>query len=328
MKRTDTHRPSAINPDEYEYVAQECMKIEGLGDCEVVLYNREQVRLHMARTGGTYSGHEHGGNCMVCGSVNAIYTILFYHRPTNTYVRMGEDCARKCDMGGDFDTNAFRAALEDARLHHAGKRKAAALLADWGLTRAWELYLADAPRCTCGWARLNNWHATRYEFPGAEPPTPASPCTCPLFRYEENTIRDIVDKLVRYGSISEKSQDFIRGLLGRLDNRAELDAQREAEHAAAAPCPTGRVKITGTVLAVKLDEESSFGPTTKMLVRSDLGFKVWGTRPSGSHAEKGDRVEFTATVEPARQDPKFGYYKRPTGCTVLERAAETVEAAQ
>src|SRR3954467_8647095 len=101
MKRTDTHRPSAIIPSEYTWVAQEVAPIFGLGDCHFILAERERIRAHMDRTGGTYAGHAHGGNCMVCGNANAIYTILFYHEPTNSYVRMGERCAMKCDMGID-----------------------------------------------------------------------------------------------------------------------------------------------------------------------------------------------------------------------------------
>ena len=98
-ERSDVHRPSALNPEDYEFVGQEVSKFEGIESCEFILREREAIRAHMAKTGGNYSGHEHGGNCMVCGSPNAIYTVLFYHQKTNTYVRMGQDCAMKCEMG-------------------------------------------------------------------------------------------------------------------------------------------------------------------------------------------------------------------------------------
>ena len=90
MNRTDTHRPSAIIPDDYEFVACECTKIEGLGDCLFIQQQREMIKAHMTRTGGTYSRHEHGGNCHICGSVNLIYSILYFHAPSNSYIRLGK----------------------------------------------------------------------------------------------------------------------------------------------------------------------------------------------------------------------------------------------
>src|SRR5215469_17049189 len=104
MTRTDIHRPSAIVPDDYEFVAFEHIKIESFGECEYVLQQRRLIQQHMERTGATYSAHEHGGNCMICGNVMATYTILFYHAKTNSYVRAGQDCAQKLEMSyGDFN---------------------------------------------------------------------------------------------------------------------------------------------------------------------------------------------------------------------------------
>ena len=98
MTRTDAHRPSVINPAEYEYVAQELIPIgrytgDILADCDFLQSERLRIRRHMERTGGTYSQHFHGGHCKVCGNANAIYTVLFYHDNTNNYVRIGSDCA-------------------------------------------------------------------------------------------------------------------------------------------------------------------------------------------------------------------------------------------
>lgn len=291
MTRTDIHRPSAIVPDEYEYVGQEYIPVHGIGDCYALQAMRERIREHMARTGGSYSPHSHGGNCMVCGSVNAIYTVLFYHRPSNTYVRMGQDCATKCDMGGDFKNSAFRAAVDDARKAHAGKAKAQAILSDKGLSAAWDIFAATDTA---------------------------------QFKYEEATIRNIVGKLVQYGSASEKQFEFIGKLLAQIPNRNAVAAQRQAEADAAAPCPSGRMVIEGTVLTVKVDDGGYYGPTTKILVKHDSGWKVWGTRPSGTNAERGDKVRFTATVKVSDKDPKFGYYSRPLKAEVLQRAAEEV----
>lgn len=293
MTRTDPHRPGAIVPDDYEYVGQECLKIECLADCYVLQAERANIRAHMTRTGGAYSHHEHGGNCGVCGSVNTVYTILYWHRPSNTYVRMGSDCAAKCDMGGDTDGGAFRAAVQDALAAQAGKRKAQAVLTEAGLTRCWDLYATPGFHgCECGcwcncareWERAQGW------------------------RTEEPTIIDIVRKLIQYGGISEAQERFLGTLLARIDGRAERDAAEAAARALAADCPTGRLVIEGVVLGLK-EQESEYGIVTKMLVQADSGYKVWGTRTA--NANKGDRVQFRATVTPSRGDTKFGFFSRP-----------------
>lgn len=124
--RTDTHRPSAIDPTEYQFVAFEYVKLDDIGACYFLQTERARISAHMERTGGTYSGHEHGGNCMVCGNVLATYTVLFYHEKTNSYVRMGDICAQKCDMAysdGEFD--AFKRHIDNVRANKAGEAESA-----------------------------------------------------------------------------------------------------------------------------------------------------------------------------------------------------------
>lgn len=315
MERTDIHRPSAIVPADYEYVGIEFMKIETFGDCAIIEAARAIVKAHMMRTGGTYSVHEHGGNCHVCGA-HAIYTVLFYHAKSNSYVRTGNDCAQKLDMA--FDGNAFKRFVEGvkgAREAHAGKKKAQALLADQGIERAWPIYIAEWPQHTpeCGASGKDQYGDDN----GA-----SVPCNCDIVarvrdfdQYEERTIRDIVSKVVRFGNISDRAAAFVSNLLEKIANRAVMAAQRATEAEAAAPVPTGRVIITGRVLAVKTQERESYyrgdsGIDTKVLIQGLTGFKVWGNR--FMNAEKGNLVTFTATIKPSKNDPKFGYFSRPS----------------
>ena len=280
--RTDVHRPSAINPADYEYVAFEYLKIEDLGSALFLQAEREIIRGHMARTGGRYSTHEHGGNCMVCGSVNAVYTVLFYHRPSNTYVRMGTDCAQKCEMAySDGDANAFKMKCKTALEFAAGKKKAQATLTEKGLEAAWGLYTTE-------------------QVPN---------------QYEELTVCDIVRKLIQYGSISEAQEKFIRNLLYKISNREEIARQREAEKAAALQVPVGRMQITGTIMKVA-SYDSIYGTSTKMTIKSPDGWLAFGTVPSNAECNRGDKVTFTATLEPSKDDSKFGFFKRPTKMTV------------
>lgn len=285
LHRTDVHRPSAIVPSDYDYVGFEVMKVFDLGSALILQEERARIERHMARTGGKYSTHEHGGNCGVCGSPNAVYTVLFHHRPSNTYVRMGQDCAEKCDMAyytGSLD--AFKTSVKDARELQAGKRKAEAILADEGLSAAWTIYLGtDAGR-------------------------------------EELTVKDIVGKLVRYGSISEKQVAFLRRLLDTITNRAAITAQRAAEKASAPHWTAGRQNITGTILKVS-EQETQFGLAIKAFIKLADGRTCWGTMSKG---ERGDTVTFAAAIEPVANDPTHAFFRRPT-CIVVAAAPTSTE---
>ncbi len=108
--RKDIHRPSVINPADYEFVCFEYLKVESLGDAEFLTAERERKARHMQRTGGTYSRHEHGGNCYICGAA-CIYTALFYHSATNVYLHTGLECAEKMELQ---DAEKFRKTVQDA----------------------------------------------------------------------------------------------------------------------------------------------------------------------------------------------------------------------
>jgi hypothetical protein len=278
MKRTDVHRPSVINPEDYEFVAVECRKILDCGDVEMVLQERSILDAHMKRTGGTYSRHAHGGNCHVCGNANAIYTMLFYHAKTNTYIRMGEDCASKVECGDTLRLRRITDAVAAAQYAYAGKLKAQGVLAELGLTRAWEL-------------------------------TKAYGVNAELLGHEEGLISNIVGKLVSYGSISEKQVEFLRSLLQQIDTRAERMAQRKAEHDAAKPAPAGRTKVEVEVVSIK-EQENDFGKRWVMTVKSIAeGWIAWGSAPYG--VERGQRITLAATFAPKADDPKFAFFKRP-----------------
>lgn len=135
MIRTDIHRPSAINPADYEFVGFECLPKNGDEfSAEAQRIERERIKSHMARTGGKFSSHAHGGVCMVCGNANAIYTAVFHHGPSNDYVRMGQDCAEKVEVHCDPDAfRRFKVALKR-------ERDMRAALTAYGIEDVWEIY--------------------------------------------------------------------------------------------------------------------------------------------------------------------------------------------
>lgn len=327
-KRTDIHRPSAINPEEYYFVECYCLESHDIGEALANIEARKRIREHMERTGGRYSNHDHGGTCHVCGA-HANYLAVFYHEATNRYICTGFDCAAKMDMGDKMAFRALKRAIADARQAKAGKMKAQAILTDAGMARAWELYAGQnipadrEPRreCHCGYSLSCRDCQGTGERPNSY-----------------DILRDIVGRLVQYGNISDKQLAFLAKLVDRVDNYAKFEAAREAkraaEAAAAADCPTGRVVITGEVISTR-SQASDWGLTYKMLVKDDRGFKVWGTVPAGidmytvaagkpgdywqrQHTVgRGDRVEFTATLKPSPDDPKFGFASRPAKAKML-----------
>jgi hypothetical protein len=289
MARTDIHRPSVIQPEEYTFVAHDYVWVGDLGAALFLKEQREILAAHMAKTGGRYSTHEHGGNCYVCGSVNAIYTSTFYHQASNSYIKVGTDCAEKM---WNHDGSRFRKQVKAAIEAQAGKAKAQAVLADEGLSDCWAIY--NAP---------NDW-----EQPGAQ---------------QRGIIADIVHKLIRYGSISDAQVGLLRRLVDQIANAGKIAAQRAAEAEAAKPLPqfAGRARIQGKVLTTKV-VDSQYGSTIKMLVQHADGWKVWGTMPASLDSGcKGAVVAFDAAVQASPDDPKFGFFSRPTKAIVVQVAA-------
>lgn len=278
--RTDEHRPSEIVPEDYDFVCVQYLWSTGSsffdGEIAYTIEQRKIFEAHKAKTRGAISDHDHGGTCHCCGAT-ARYVARFYHAKSNTYVNLGEICANKLEMG---DRNAFqvmRRSIKDARDAIAGKRKAQALLADLGLTRAWDLYDADI------------------DYP----------------HRQEVTIVSVVSSIIKLGYVSEKQELFLRKLLYEIDHRAEIEARRKAEAETAADCPSGRMKIAGKVLSIK-SQPSVYGDVLKMLVQHPTGFKVWGSVPRDlSDVQRNCWVEFTATVTPSDKDRSFGFYSRP-----------------
>ena len=313
--RTDTHRPSAINPTEYEFVSFDYFGGSDLGAIMALQAQHEIFRAHMTKTGGTYAKHENNGSCHICGA-HAVYICRWYHVLSNQYIETGEDCAQKLDMS--YGTmNAFRRAISDAREAHAGKRKAIATLSDLGLLFAWEIYTTEYPRHTDACLETNDADSGYVQ-----------PCTCDISdrvrgfeQFEEHTIRDLVGKLVKYGSISDKQVSFLSSLINRIFDRPLIEAKRQVEKDAAGPVPTGRIEVTGVVLALKEVDKPRYyrndsDTAWKLLIRLENGSKIYGNR--FGNLEKGQTAKFVATIEASKDDAKFGFFKRPKLVGIIE----------
>lgn len=125
---------------------------------------------------------------------------------------------------------------------------------------------------------------------------------------------DIKDKLYKYGNLSEAQVNFCNKMVDSYIARKENAKVWEEEKTNAEPVPVTdeRIQFTGEVIKTTFKDyvlpngmETS---SQKCTVKDDRGFVVWG----GDVGEKGDKVTFMATVTVSDNDPKFGFFKRPT----------------
>ena len=137
------------------------------------------------------------------------------------------------------------------------------------------------------------------------------------------TTRDIARKLALRGSLSERQVSYVHSLARQVERAAEWKAQEQ--QLLDVPISIGRVELTGRILTTKL-KESDWGTSLKMMVMVETAggnFKVWGSVPRAIEEStvdelRGQQIRFTAMVEPSRQDPKFGFFKRPTKASIIE----------
>jgi len=144
-------------------------------------------------------------------------------------------------------------------------------------------------------------------------------------RYGEDFLSAMNESVNEWGQLTEGQEKAVRKIItAQAERDAERQARKAEENANAADCPEGRTEVTGEIIATDL-RETDFGSQWKMLVRDDSGFKVWGSIPSKMfdifavddvwpHGDtfKGKRISFTAAISPSEDDPKFGFFKRPT----------------
>lgn len=275
--RTDIHRPSAINAEEYQFVGIvfDPGADDVVGGHQVMAQEQEIIRQFMQDHGARWASHEHGGTCQCCGA-HAAYLAAFYHEHHNEMIRVGERCAEKIGLACKSAFDSARRKVASAREYATGKARAHLQLEEANLLRAWDIYVANDTSGT-----------------------------------DETIVIDMVRKLISYGSLSDKQIEFMRRLVDRIDNREAYLAQKETEKAAAKECPTGRMEIRGTIISIK-EVTGYYGDALKMLVKTVDGYTVYGTIPRGLDAEKGAEVIFTATITPSDRDSKHGYFSRPS----------------
>ena len=132
---------------------------------------------------------------------------------------------------------------------------------------------------------------------------------------ESGAAPELCQKARRYG-LTEKQRAYAAALLDRHQATVAREEASAARRAAGVTVPAGKVRIRGTVAGFKT-QESRFGTTEKMIVRSDEGWAVYVTVPAGITPARGDTVKFVATVTRSDRDPLFGFASRPTGAKII-----------
>lgn len=121
---------------------------------------------------------------------------------------------------------------------------------------------------------------------------------------------------LRRWRISEKQKTLAVAMLDRHRAAVAREAEAEERRAAGVAVPVGRQTVRGTVAGFKT-QESRYGTVEKMIVRHAEGWSVYVTVPAGISPERGNAVEFTATIERSDRDPLFGFASRPTAAKIV-----------
>lgn len=313
MARKDIHRPSAIIPQDYEFVSVRSREVfeDGGGAWEVQKFNE-----HRKATGGRFASHEHGGNCDVCGAWFIDYAI-FYHAPSNEYIRAGLDCSAKIEEGHEDDFRRVAQLRRATAKRQKESDEALKKLSERGLDTFIETLFVDR----VGGTTFQADGTETIDFLGIRDMSPNNFETN-YFVSRIATLVDMVRNLVKYGEWSEKQWSYAASMVEALEDPIGKLEEMRKNIEELTEVVEGKQVVKGKVLSIK-EEESYFGYqptyTTKMLVLDERKFKVWVTVPKAiQEVCVGDVVEFTATLTRSDKDKSFGFGKRPSKASIVK----------
>ncbi len=300
MPRTDVHAPRHMDPAEYTLLLE--ADTRGEGNCTWYEVESNDPRLNAPAFKGHW--HERGG-CDHCGAHGLRFIAVYHHAPSNETVVVGWQCASILGLDSKSEREHRDRQVQARRLEAV--REWVAASPENG--RCHEVLLANAA-ASQAWGDRNE---AAYDT--------GSSANHFGFARPNSFLSDLLHKLNRYGSLSERQ---VAAALRSVERDAEFAARRAAqaaEVADAGPLVEGRRHIAGVIVSLKT-QQSDYGTQFKMLVREDDGNKVWGTEPASiSGCEKGQRVELTATVTRSDRDEHFGFFSRPSKAIIIDEEA-------
>jgi hypothetical protein len=310
--RTDIHAPSNFDPRHYSFVG-----LIYTGSLEDAWQDPSDPEAREFVSAHDHVGVHGIGQCDHCGARTSYSWVWHYEGPgAHGWIVAGSDCSFgrfQCPDRATFELASLRKRV--AGMREYGKKSAAvrkALAEHPELAEAIEWANDVAPSYEIDFERAEEQEARQARV------------TARLIGYNVSTIRDIASKLFRYGSISPKQEAFAVKLAAE-GARKMADAKRIAEAVAAmAPLAAGRAVLEGMIKSVKW-VDNGFGGIFKMAVALDSGHVVYGSVPSGLLDSRyddvatlrGQRVRFTATVDPKVGDNDFAVFSRPSKAQLL-----------
>jgi hypothetical protein len=285
--RNDVHSPKNLIPENYEFVGVRLFNDEVPDD-------REFIMEHMKRTGGKFSTHDHGGFCDVCGNPNVLNYAVFYHKPTNTYIKTGLECA-------DTISTFASAALNDA-IQEVNRKK-------YLKTRQKK---AEARRNLIKEEFLKSLEGTVLEPYASLLDTPPSTNES----YEQATLRNILVNGTRYGSLTERQWAYAERLVKSIEASGSPVQEPKTP---LTEVVEGKYEITGKIISIKYKniEETPY-PGYRRVVEDAEGRKYYGSAPAALlesvetvESLIGREVVLSASVNRSFNNPYFGFFKRP-----------------
>jgi hypothetical protein len=283
--RTDQFSESQLNPEEFEFIRtfEAVPPVWVPGDSievfeqQIAVWRADQLAIRVLTTG---SPHESNTQCDHCGAIFKDGTVV-KHLPSGQHLTIGTVCA----------TTRFNLSQ-----------------GEWERKRA-----------------IKNRQAVRTRIENAKKRAQVARALLALRRQQPELIRfvnrfrddgflgSLRRQLLRAGELSQRQIDFGLKSGHRL---VQWESDRADEQSNAEPVPTGRAQVSGKILTIK-SVDSQWGTSIKFLLKSDRGFRIWGTLPrSLDDADVGSVVQFEAQIEPSPDDPAFGFFKRPTKATI------------
>lgn len=135
---------------------------------------------------------------------------------------------------------------------------------------------------------------------------------------EKEIFSSLLQKLKNCGNLSEKQIDLLKKFQCQYicEFCGEKHHEKECEKIPA--IENGRYDIVGKMVCVRT-KDTNWGLSYKCLIVGDNGQKFWGSVPKQLHIERDLNKKFRlrATVERSSNDPKFGFYKRPSKLELL-----------
>lgn len=285
MTRNDTHKPSLLDPAEYDFQAA---FYQGDSDWMYQAYREDMKEYDDALSlFPTFEGNfERKNTCDHCGAAFN-HGVLFLHVPTDELIHVGHICASNT-VGLPDRAAAARKKAEKFHKEQEEIRKLREAGAEW------------RERCSDLVAFLE-----------------ALPQDANYF------IKDMQRAVERWGKLTPGQEQATRRFIEREAKFQEVKREREAALKDAPALTAGRQALAGKILSTKL-QDSDYGTSLKMLVELPDGNRVFGTVPASldripTEDMPGKRVNFTATVKPSDKDPHFGYFSRPANASYRDR---------